>query len=210
MRPGNDNFFRPCLIWLSASRKTIRGRKLRCGCCLYYLFYSPSPCSSSEYFNPSPATTREVFRADRDRAGTDLLRLAQLAGRIVDDRRRGRIAKAPLCGSGPTRRGPSLAANTRGQPKQINQTVRCRRGNACTGASPDVPERTDTIEAGKLIVALRSWPVKRERAHEEVRISSNWNCFGGAGGRLRLRAPRCLCWNNFAGSNNADVVGVSF
>lgn len=126
MRPGNSNLFRPCLIWLSGFCKSICGRKLLCGGCLYYLFYSPSPRIGLIDLSPSPvakatlsATIRELFTVNRDRAGMDMLRLAQSSGRVVRGWRRGRVTKVPRCGLGSTRPVLSFAPKPRGLLPQL-------------------------------------------------------------------------------------------
>jgi hypothetical protein len=115
------NFFRSCLIWLPGSRKNAGGRKSRCGCCIYYRFYSPCRRSSLVYVILSPgakgtlsATIREVFTVYRDNAATDLLSFAQTAGRIVGSWRRRELLELRYAVLEPTRRLPSLSPNPQG------------------------------------------------------------------------------------------------
>ena len=107
MRLGGFSLFRPpCLICLSGFHRKLGRRKWRCGCCFYYLLYSPSPRSSLKYVDPSPVAKATL--------SATLMTLAQSDGRLVGDCRRGRVSKALRRSSGSTRIVPALSPNPRG------------------------------------------------------------------------------------------------
>lgn len=88
------------LICLSGSHRKSSRRMLLCGCCFYYLPYSPLPRSSSNH----------VYRSLAARATSSAtpMRFAQSAGRTVGGWSEGRVSKAPRHSSGSTRLAPSL------------------------------------------------------------------------------------------------------